>query len=138
MDINIEFPQVTNRESFSQRLTLNDDETGDPIDLTPYTNMACEIRRSRQARLGDCGYSENYDYGSYGQSPLITLSLGSGITIVDVGVLQIDVAVSQMRSLEPGYYAIALVIADGQTTDANTHAAQIFVGGLPVVWGGVS
>lgn len=138
MDINIEFPQVTNRESFSQRLTLNDDETGDPIDLTPYTNMACEVRRMSQSRIGDLGYSSTYDYGSYGQSPLITLGLGSGITIVDVGVLQLDIAASQMRSLEPGYYSIALVIADGATTDPNTHAAQIFVGGLPVLWGGVS
>lgn len=136
MDINpVLFPAVTNRESWSQIIGFYDDDTGDALDLTPYT-FACEVRlRDRRSQFDQSGYTPNYDYGGvtdYG--PLVTLALGSGITVVATGQLELDITVDQMRTLCAGTYLISLVLSDGTPTGSR----QIFRGYLPVLFGGVT
>ena len=130
MDINpVHFAEVTNRESWSQIIELADADTGDDIDLTGYT-FACEIRSMpRHARYGDT-YGEWYDYPDV--RPVIALALGSGITVIDIGKIQLDITIAQMRTLGPGVYSIALTA----TLDPDTR--QIFLGTLPVLYGGVT
>lgn len=134
MDLNpVAFAQVTNRESWSQLLGLDDEDTGEPLDLTSLT-FTCEVRRERTSGNWSNTYSTNYsDVGTDDFSgPIITLSLGSGLTVIDTGKLQVSFTLEQMRTLYPDTYSIALICSNGVDT------RQIFLGTLPVLFGGVS
>lgn len=133
MDINpVLFPQVTNRESWTQLIGLNDADTGDAIDLSTLT-FVLEVRRTINPRSGYGGYGNSYDYGSYNDyGPVISLALGNGIAVVALGVLQIDITLAQMRSLSPDVYSVGMTVSDADST------RQIMLGRLPVLFGGVS
>lgn len=131
MDLNpVLFPQVTNRESFRQIIGLYDDDTNDPLDLTSLT-FACEVRFQTNV-ISQPNYGVSYyDDTVYG-NPVITLSLGSGLTVIDLGQLEVLITAAQMRGLCAGTYSIALTASD------DTDTRQIFLGFLPVLFGGVS
>lgn len=133
MDINpVYFPQVTNRESWKAIVTCKDGDTGELIDLTGFT-FACEVRRVPNNLLDQSGYVPYYDYGSVDDAGAsITLALGSGVTVVGLGQVQLDITVAQMRSLAPDTYSIAL------TAMLDDEARQVFLGTLPVQFGGVT
>jgi hypothetical protein len=134
MDINpIVFPTVTNRESWSQLIGLYDDDTGDPLDLSQFTSMEAEIRR-RGPRVDDqSGYTPLYDYGGFNDyGPAVQLSLGNGLTVIDIGQLLVSVTSDQMRSLSPEVYSFGLIMSNG------TDTRQFFLGTLPVLFGGVT
>lgn len=84
----------------------------------------------------------HHDYdGSYGASsyigtdacdaPLISAQLGSGISVIDVGMLQIRIPESTMAKLRHRTYGAALSMFDGY------DSRQIFIGKLPILSGGV-
>lgn len=134
MDINpVLFPAVSNRESWQNIIGLYDIDTGEPIDLTDLT-FVCEIRRTGQAmRPYDSGYSNFGDIGAandYG--PQIVLTLGAGLTVVDLGMLQVSISLDQMRTLSPDTYSIAMTASNG------VDQRQLFLGRLPILFGGVS
>src|SRR3569832_1824759 len=123
MDIDpILFPAVTNRESWTYLLQLNDEDTGEAIDLTDYT-FVCEVRCLGARSNYDTGYSPNYDYGSVVSGPTITVAT----TIVGTGEVQLDITEAQLRSLSPATYSIAMTASNEVET-----TRQIFLGHLPV------
>jgi hypothetical protein len=91
-----------------------------------------EIRRTG-ARYDGSGYIPWYDFGVPDEfGPLLSASLGNGISYVDVGVIQIMIPVSAFQTLRGGTYSAALTVTD------SINTRQMFIGQLPVQWGGVS
>lgn len=92
----------------------------------------CEIRRAGP-RYDGSGYIPYFDWGvpdEYG--PLIQATLGNGILITDIGIMQIWVPASTFQKLRGGTYSVALICTDA------VHTRQLFVGQLPVEHGRVS
>jgi hypothetical protein len=218
-----QFPQITNRESWSQLIGVYDDETGDPINLTntagqgtfagwsvqiaaalygialistmsvnsltigngtfndvipaglaitpgqsvtyiaqnaqtnwmqgqviaydPDTGVisfdvatvAIELEIRREQRNGDyfrdSGYGANYTLGSYDwDSPILTASIGNGITIVDQGIFQVYFPETSFRQLGSGMHSVAATLASADGIDVR----QLFLGRLPVFSGRVT
>lgn len=91
-----------------------------------------EVRRTG-AKFDGSGYIPWFDFGvqdEYG--PLISAQLGNGITIVDVGVMQIFIPASTMQKLRGGTYLVAMTVTD------SVNTRQMFIGQLPILHGGVS
>jgi hypothetical protein len=91
-----------------------------------------EIRRTG-ARFDGAGYIPWYDFGvpdEYG--PLLSATNGNGVSIIDVGVIQILIPANIFQKLHGGTYSASLIMTDG----INTR--QVFVGQLPVQHGNVS
>ncbi len=79
-------------------------------------------------------YNQWYDWGGGqvgGDAPLIVATLGGGLTIVDLGFLQINIPVLTMQRLRLRSYLIGLVATDSVST------RQIFLGKLPILYGGI-
>ena len=126
--------------------------TGYVTGYTPATGaLTCQIGCTFQFEIriappnsGGSGYVPWYDFGTYPDyGPLLSASLGNGITIVDMGVFQIFIPETQFRTLGNlgvsntpmnwgGTYRCGLTLFDG----ANTR--QLFIGRLPVFSGGVT
>lgn len=132
MDLNpVLLPQVTNRESMTLPIGVNDAVTGDPIDLTGCTiDLAIYAPRQSAGSAWD-GYSTSFDDNYSNCGPILTASIGSGITVVDVGVFQVYFSAASMRTLSPKTYDVGCVI----TRDID--ARQLFLGRLPVFFGNV-
>lgn len=100
-------------------------------------SIELEIRRAE--RHGDShrdsGYGANYTLGSYDcDKPILTASIGNGITIVDVGIFQIYFSETQFRSLGSGMHSVAATLASADGVDVR----QLFLGRLPVLSGQVT
>lgn len=96
--------------------------------------VALEIRRDRfgSGQRNDTGYVNFFDYGNVDDwGPLVSLSLGNGITIIDVGTLQIYVPESQMRGLSGRTHIVAATLTGADGIDTR----QLFLGRLPVLDG---
>jgi hypothetical protein len=218
-----QFPQITNRESWSQLIGVYDDATGDPINLTntsgqgtfsswavqisaalygqtllnttsqgsltigngtfndviapglaitagqfvtyiaqaAQTNwmqgqvasydattgaisfeietvdIELEIRREQRhgSDFRDSGYGANYTLGSYDwDNPILTASIGNGITIVDQGIFQVYFPETSFRQLGSGMHSVAATLASADGIDVR----QLFLGRLPVFSGRVT
>lgn len=81
---------------------------------------------------GAVGYTAWFDVGVSNQQPVIIGSLANYISIIDVGMLQIDIPESKMRALTADTYGCALTLTDSVST------RQIFLATLPILWGGVT
>ena len=130
------FPAVTNRESVALSFSLYDDDTGELLDLTGMT-FAFEVRRPIPGMGGVIGggYSPYHDIGNYdNQGPVLSLSLGSGITVPSTGVVQVDITAAQMRVLVPSVYEVGFTV----TSEDGLDTRQILLGKLPVLFGGVT
>lgn len=91
-----------------------------------------EIRR-RGPQFSGSGYETWYDFGTTSDcGPLLAATNGKGISIIDIGVIQVLVPASQMQQLCGGTYNVGLIFTDG----VNTR--QISIGTLPVFQGSVS
>jgi len=91
-----------------------------------------EIRACRDHHLG--GYTDDsfgIDIGPSG--PIIRAQLGSGITVVDIGRIQVLIPASQIFKLRHRTYDVGLLMWDGAPS-----VRQIFVGKQPMLSGGVS
>lgn len=136
MDIEpITFPAVTNREAWSQLLKLMDVDENEALDLDDLT-FVCEVRRTGGSQWDNSGYGSTYSSGSLDPNcqPMITLTNDDGITVVGDGEVEIYMTVEQMRTLAPDTYSIAMT---ARTSDAS-DTRQVFLGRLPVIFGGVT
>jgi hypothetical protein len=91
-----------------------------------------EIRHiSRQHHSS--GYAPFYDLGIAPEdAPILSASLGNGITIIDQGFLQIRIPEAQTRRLRAKTYLACLTATDSQDT------RQLFIAKLPEQYGGVT
>lgn len=134
-------PQMTNRESWTFTVALHDDDTGEPIALTdanniPIVTFQLEVRRSMPGRGYGGGYSNYYSgIGSISDGPVLTASLGNGITIVDTGVIQIYFSETQMRSL---CGALTWNVGCTMASTDGIDVRQIFRAKLPILEGYVT
>lgn len=91
-----------------------------------------------QIRLGGprntgSGFIPFFDFGTPETTqPLLSATLGSGITILDVGVFQVFIPEIQFRQLVHRSYQAACTITD------SVNTRQVFVAELPVLIGGVT
>lgn len=91
-----------------------------------------EIRR-HGPRFDTSGYIPWFDWGVPDEfGPLISASLGNGISFIDVGVIQILVPEATFKKLRGGTYLVAMTVSD------SVNTRQLFVGQLPVQYGGVT
>jgi hypothetical protein len=97
-----------------------------------------EIRKWRRGAQGgrtilDGGYSPFYDIGTTNdEGPILSASMGNGITITDVGFIQIFIPAAVFGKLHEQTYLVGLTMTD------SINTRQIFIGELPVQWGAVS
>lgn len=98
-------------------------------------SIQLEIRRVDRDGYQGSGYGPNYSLGSYdwGQ-PILTASIGNGISIVDIGIFQVYFSETQFRSLGAGMYSVNATIKSADGIDVR----QLFLGRLPVFNGGVT
>jgi hypothetical protein len=79
------------------------------------------------------GYSSFPAIGRYDEDiPELTLTLGAGILITDIGYLQILSPESQFKSLAPGTRRASLTMTD------SVNTRQLFLAQLPILMGGVT
>jgi hypothetical protein len=91
-----------------------------------------EIRRGPPRNDGS-GYVPWYDFGTPDdQGPLLSAALGTGVTIVDIGFLQVLIPESKFRQLNIGTFMASLTMFDGVAT------RQVYLANLPVLYGGVT
>jgi hypothetical protein len=90
--------------------------------------------RSKGRHEFDGGYGmSSSDIGTVGDGgPIIQAQLGSGVTVIDIGKVQVRIPASTMQMLRHKTYSAAMVMYDGQDT------RQVFVGELPILQGRVS
>lgn len=130
----VTFIALSSNASMTGLVNSFDPVTGILIFTVSTMAVALEIRRDRfgTGQRNDTGYVNFFDYGNIDDwGPIISLSIGNGITIVDVGVLQVYVPESQMRGLNGRTHIVAAVL----TTADGVDARQLFLGKLPVLDG---
>ncbi len=99
-------------------------------------SIQLEIRRknNRQGMWGDA-YGPPGDWGGYDSSgPILTASIGNGITIVDIGIIQVYFSETSFRQLARGEHSVAATLASSDGIDVR----QLFLGLLPVFDGQVT
>lgn len=88
--------------------------------------------RAHHGHHGD-GYGSSFsDVGEGGEGPIIRAQLGTGITVVGLGVLQIRIPASTIFKLRHRTYSIGMTMYDGSDT------RQLLIGKQPILNGGVS
>lgn len=90
-----------------------------------------ELRAHHHSHDGGFGSSSS-DIGDGGGGPIIRAQLGSGITAVGLGVLQLRIPAATISKLRHRTYSAAMTMFDGSDT------RQVFVGKQPMLSGGVS
>lgn len=93
-----------------------------------------EIRCQDGPSLVD-DYSPWYDFGGgppTEPAPIISASLGTGLTIIDTGFLLINIPEATMRQLRHRTYLAAMTMSD------SVNTRQVFIGKLPILYGGVT
>jgi hypothetical protein len=99
-------------------------------------SIQLEIRRrkSNGGMWGDA-YGPPGEIGGYDHSgPILKASIGNGITIVGVGIIQIYFSETSFRRLSHGEHSVAATVASSDGIDVR----QLFLGLLPVFDGNVS
>lgn len=104
------------------------DATTGEINFTIATvAIELEIRRTE-------GHGTAYTNGPYFfGAPILTASIGNGISIVDQGIFQIYFSETDFRSLGAGMHSVAATLASADGVDVR----QLFLGRLPVSAGRV-
>jgi hypothetical protein len=97
--------------------------------------IVCQIGTTFQFEIRSGRHWTGDDYQVFAvdsSTPIITAALGNGLTIVDIGVVQVRVAELTMRKLHHRTYGAFMTVTDSVDT------RQVFIGRLPMQWGGVS
>ena len=137
-DYPVLFPVSSNRATWLQTVQICDDDTGDLISLTdaynnPIYQIYLEISPPR-------GHGEGHGYGPYSNpyygnegEPLIYATLADYIAIIGTGTIQIQIPYTIMQKMRGGRtYDVYLRLEDA----ANDDARQLFIGKLPLAFGG--
>jgi hypothetical protein len=96
------------------------------------SSLQFEIRRGPPRNDGS-GYIPWYDFGTPdAQGPLVKAALGTGISIIDLGFLQIFIPEATFRRLNIGTFTGAMTMFDGSST------RQVFIASIPVLYGSVT
>lgn len=115
--------------------------TGYVISYAPATGalvcqIGCAFEFEIRAHQGqhDSGFgSSSSDMGSgWGDYPEISAQLGNGLSVVDVGVVQVRIPASTIAKLRHRTYGVGMTMFDGADT------RQLFIGKLPIINGGVA
>lgn len=114
--------------------------TGYVTSYAPATGaMVCQIGIAFEFQIrGECnptdgGFGSFSEIGSSGSdAPIISAQLGAGISVVDLGKVEIRIATASIRQLCHTTYGAAMTMTDGEDT------RQLFIGKLPILSGGVS
>lgn len=134
----VKFISQTDTTQWMQGQVVSYNATTGAINFTIAT-VSIELEIRRVARHGsdfrDSGYGANYTLGSYDcDRPILTASIGNGITIVDQGIFQIYFSKASFRQLGSGMHSVAATLASADGIDVR----QLFLGRLPVSSGGVT
>lgn len=105
------FKPTSNRETWSEVITLTDSVTGELIDIS-----GCVITMA--VRDGDCNAER------------LSAVLGNGIEFVSDTAFQFKFPVSQMTGLAPKTYDVGITIATAGDEEDTT--SQLFAGSVPV------
>lgn len=129
--------QIDTTQWMQGRVVSYDPSTGNISFTVATVSIQLEIRRV--SRHGSdwrgSGYGAQYQLGSYDcYAPILTASIGNGITIIDQGIFQIYFSETQFRSLSSGMHSVAATLASADGVDVR----QLFLGRLPVFAGGVT
>ena len=112
--------------------------------------LVCQIGVSFQFELrGDSagtwsGYSANYDWGlPNDQGAVMRATLGNGIMIVDLGYFNVFIPESQFRGVldipfNSQSNTVARTLMASLTLTDSVNTRQLYVGRLPIIFGGVS
>jgi hypothetical protein len=99
-----------------------------------------EIRRGGPRNTGG-GYIAFYDFGTPDDlGPLLSAALGTGITILDIGVIQILIPETTFKTLTDNVSQTANIgtFDVGMTMTDSVNTRQLFIAELPVLYGGVT
>jgi hypothetical protein len=135
------FPAVSNRESFVQTVQLYDDQTGDLISLTDADDdviyqIFLEISppRDHHHGWGGGGYSPaTGPYYSDAGYVRILATLDDYLSVVDTGTINCQIPYTVMQTLHGGLTYDIYMRLESQADD---DARQLFIGKLPVLFGG--
>jgi len=82
--------------------------------------------------FGPCDYGSSSFIGTDEGTPIISAQLGNGISVVDLGRIQVRIPVSTFAKLHHKTYRAGMTMFDGADT------RQLMIGKLPVLHGGVT
>jgi hypothetical protein len=122
--------------------------------VTQYTaatgTLVCQIGVSFQfeirgdAGAGLMGYAPYYDFGlPNDQGSILRATLGNGIMIVDIGYFTISIPEAQFRSvLDIPFHSqtntISRTLMASLTCTDSINTRQLYIGRLPILYGGVT
>jgi hypothetical protein len=133
----VNFPAISNRESWVWTAQIADDQTGDLITLTdgsgnPLYSIYLEISPPRH-RHGHNGQFSSPYYDNDTGEPRILATLSNYLAIIDVGTIQVQIPYTIMQTLRRAEtYDVFMRLEDVAGQDAR----QILIGNLPVHFGG--
>jgi hypothetical protein len=126
----VNFPETSNASDWIGTLQLNDDETGDLIDLTGCTVTFMIVPQTfRGSGTGGLTYpNPNLSHSQ----PVLTASTSNGkITLPSLGIIQWTFRASEMETIAAGNYEAGLQI------EKSPDTTQILLGKVPIINGGV-
>lgn len=126
----VNFPETSNAADWIGTVQLNDDDTGDLIDLTGCTVTFMVVpQTARGSGTGGGGWPNVY--GNFG-TPVLTASTANGkITLPSTGIIQWTFRASEMAGLQAGFYEAGLRI------EKSPDTTQILIGQVPIINGAV-
>ncbi|XUM21074.1 hypothetical protein ACRAVF_27310 [Bradyrhizobium oligotrophicum S58] len=94
--------------------------------------IGCAFEFEIRGSHGSCdsGYGPNWAIGQAQEVPLISAQLGAGVTLIDVGIVEVRIPAATMAKLHHKTYGAAMIAYDG------TDTRQLFTGSLPILKGG--
>jgi hypothetical protein len=89
-----------------------------------------EMRAHHNHHVG--GYGSSFGVGDCGDGPIVQAQLGSGITVIGLGVLLVRIPASTLFKTRHRTYGVAMAVYLGGDT------RQILLGKQPILYGGLS
>lgn len=92
-------PPVSQRETYVEVIEVADDDTGEPFDLTGATITA---------RIIGTSSADDYQFAPSYDTAVLTASLGSGVTVVAAGTIEIRFEQGSIGGLAPALYRLTV------------------------------
>lgn len=127
----VNFPEVSNAADWIGTVQLNDEDTGDLIDLTGWTITLMVVpQTTRGSGTGGQSGWPNINYQT--NTAVLTASTTNGkITVPSTGIIQWTFRASELETIPAGFYEVGLRMVNSPDT------TQIILGNLPIVNGAV-